>query len=201
MNLFEIVKQTVSTRQAAESFGVSVSRNGMALCPFHEDSNPSLLLDERYYCFGCHATGDVIDFTARLLGISKQESAKKLAEKFGEFPRPPTQVNIPSPEQVRNIERFCICVFRDYLRLLRIWKLRFAPESPEGSYDDRFVESCQMTATVDHLLDVLLDADGERRKRAVEILTKDGLIYDLQTYVTKKKQEEMLIGKEEKFCA
>lgn len=83
MNLFEIVKQTVSSRQAAESFGLSVSRNGMALCPFHEDSSPSLLLDERYYCFGCHATGDVIDFTARLLGIGKQEAAKKLAENFG----------------------------------------------------------------------------------------------------------------------
>lgn len=110
-------------------------------------------------------------------------------------------MNIPSPEQVRNIERFCICVLRDYLRLLRIWKLRYAPESPEVSYDDRFVESCQMTATVDHLLDVLLDADGERRKRAVEILTEGGLIYDLQTYVTKKEQEDTLIGKEEKFCA
>lgn len=201
MNLFENVKQTVSTRQAAEFFGVLVSRNGMARCPFHEDSSPSLLLDERYYCFGCHATGDVIDFTARLLGIGKQVAAKKLAENFGEFPRPPTQVHIPSPERTRSMEQLCICVLRDYLRLLRIWKLRYAPETPEDTYDERFVESCQMTATVDHLLDVLLDADGERRKRAVEILTKGGLIYDLRTHVTKKEQEEIPIGKEEKFCA
>lgn len=201
MNLFEIVKQTVSTRQAGEFFGLKVSRNGMALCPFHDDSSPSLLLDERYYCFGCHATGDVIDFTAKLLGISKQEAAKKLAENFGEFPRPPTQANISNQEQTRSMERLCLCVLRDYLRLLRIWKLRYAPGVPGDSFDDRFVESCQMTATVDHLLDALLDADGERRKRAVEILTKGGLIYDLQTYVTKKEQEETLIGKEEKFCA
>lgn len=197
MNLFEIVKQTVSTRQAAESFGVSVSRNGMALCPFHEDSSPSLLLDERYYCFGCHATGDVIDFTARLCGIGKQEAAKKLAENFGAFPRPPTQVNIPDSEQTRSMERFCICVLRDYLRLLRIWKLRYSPESPGDSYDDRFVESCQMTATVDHLLDALLGADGERRKRAVEILTQGGLIYNLQDYVSQKKKEEEQLGSEQ----
>ena len=62
MNVFEAVKQSVTTRQAAEHYGIHVGRNGMACCPFHNDKTPSMKLDQRYHCFGCGADGDVIDF-------------------------------------------------------------------------------------------------------------------------------------------
>ena len=39
MNVFEAVKQNVTTRQAAELYGIRVGRNGMAVCPFHNDKN------------------------------------------------------------------------------------------------------------------------------------------------------------------
>ena len=52
MNIFETVKQSVTTRQAAERYGIRVERNGMCRCPFHDDSTPSMKLDRRYYCFG-----------------------------------------------------------------------------------------------------------------------------------------------------
>ena len=64
MNVFEAVKQSVTTRQAAEHYGIRVGRNGMACCPFHNDKTPSMKLDRRYHCFGCGADGDVIDFAA-----------------------------------------------------------------------------------------------------------------------------------------
>ena len=48
MNVFEAVKQNVTTRQAAELYGIRVGRNGMAVCPFHNDKNPSMKLDRRY---------------------------------------------------------------------------------------------------------------------------------------------------------
>ena len=44
MNVFEAVKQSVTTRQAAEHFGIRVGRNGMCRCPFHDDKNPSMKL-------------------------------------------------------------------------------------------------------------------------------------------------------------
>ncbi len=34
LNVFEAVKQSVTTRQAAEHYGIRVGRNGMACCPF-----------------------------------------------------------------------------------------------------------------------------------------------------------------------
>ena len=40
MNVFEAVKQSVTTRQAAEHYGIHVGRNGMACCPFHNDKTP-----------------------------------------------------------------------------------------------------------------------------------------------------------------
>ena len=57
MNVFEVVKENVTARQAAEAYGLKEGRTGMACCPFHSDKSPSMKLDERYYCFGCGATG------------------------------------------------------------------------------------------------------------------------------------------------
>lgn len=83
MNVFDAVKQSVTTRQAAKMYGVKVSRNNMASCPFHSDRTPSMKVDKRFHCFGCGADGDVIDFVSRLYGISSLEAAQKTASDFG----------------------------------------------------------------------------------------------------------------------
>ena len=79
MNLFETVKNSVTVKQAAEYYGCKVNRGDMICCPFHDDRHPSMKLNRDYfYCFGCGATGDVIDFVARLFGLSSYEAAKKI---------------------------------------------------------------------------------------------------------------------------
>lgn len=83
MNVFETVKHSVSTRQAAEFYGFHVNRAGKIICPFHNDKNPSMKVDSRFHCFGCGADGDVIDFVSQLYGIGSLEAAKKLATDFG----------------------------------------------------------------------------------------------------------------------
>lgn len=82
MNVFEAVKQTVTTRQAAENYGIRVNRAGKANCPFHNDRTPSMKVDKRFHCFGCGADGDVIDFTAQLFGLDLKSAAEKLAADF-----------------------------------------------------------------------------------------------------------------------
>ena len=70
MTLFELVKQTIHVRDAAEHYGLQVNRSGMCRCPFHDDRHPSMKLNEKYfYCFGCGATGDVIDLGGRELEV------------------------------------------------------------------------------------------------------------------------------------
>ena len=192
MKIFETVKQSVTARQAAKAYGLEVDVHGMALCPFHDDHHPSLKLDQRFYCFGCGASGDVIDFAARLFGITLKEAAQKLAKDFGIMPRPPTEVHIPKrhAEPCPDSERLCIFVLRDYLRLLRIWRLRYEPAAPGEPMNDRFVESCQMETTVNAFLDALIDGDPALRERVLGLLLKDGSIYELQAYVEKQKKEE-----------
>lgn len=196
MKIFETVKQSVTTRQAAKAYGLEVDVHGMALCPFHDDHHPSLKLDQRFYCFGCGASGDVIDFTARLFGISLKDAAQKLAEDFGINPRSPTEVHIPKrhAEPCPDSERLCICVLRDYLRLLRIWRVRYEPVEPGAPMDDRFVESCQMEATVNFFLDALIVGDPTLRERVLGLLLKDGSIYKLQAYVERRTEEPSHAG-------
>ena len=48
----------------AKQLGFKVKGN-MIKCPFHDDKDPSLSLDDKknvFYCFGCQAKGDVIEF-------------------------------------------------------------------------------------------------------------------------------------------
>jgi DNA primase len=61
-------------------------RRWIGLCPFHEEKTPSFSVDpERglYYCFGCHAGGDVIDFVMRAEKRSFPEAVSQLARRFG----------------------------------------------------------------------------------------------------------------------
>ena len=79
MNVFEAVKQNLTTRQAAELYGIQVSRHGMAVCPFHNDKNPSMKVDKRFHCFACQADGDAVDFVSRLFGLPSKAAAMKLS--------------------------------------------------------------------------------------------------------------------------
>ncbi len=193
MNLFKTVKRSVTVIQAAEHYGLQVGRNGMACCPFHDDSHPSMKLNMDYfYCFGCGATGDVIDFVARLFGLTSYEAAKKLAYDFGIDPdKPPAAIALPKPERpmlraYRQEEVRCLRVLYDYLHLLEGWKQDYAPSSPNDKLDDRFVEACQMLDYVEYLVDILAIETLEQRVKVVDLLRKDGLIDRLKDRLKKE---------------
>ena len=191
MNQFESVKAAVPLRQAAETYGLRVLRNGMTCCPFHEDRHPSMKLNKDYFfCFGCGASGDVIDFTARLFGLSPYAAAQKLETDFAigaEYePLPfPTHAE-PSHDR----ERLCICVLRDYLRHLRIWQLRYRPEKPGDPIHPRFAEAMKALPTVNHLLDSLLGNDLLLAKETAEVLCREGHLRRLSEYLGTLSEKE-----------
>ena len=53
MNIFSEVKEQLTTRQVAESYGLRIRKNGVACCPFHDDRHPSMKVDKNYHCFAC----------------------------------------------------------------------------------------------------------------------------------------------------
>ena len=146
MNVFEAVKENVTTRQAAELYGIRVRRNGMVCCPFHADRTPSMKVDRRFHCFGCGADGD--------------DSRRKRST------RP--HVREPTPEQNQQKEEtHCYRVLTGYLHLLLSWEREYAPGQPEEAWNPLFVEALQRKDYTEYLLDILLSGSLEERKALV----------------------------------
>ena len=193
MSIYEKIKNAVSVKEAAERYGLSVTRHGMARCPFHEDHSPSLKLNEDYYyCFGCHATGDVIDFTAKLFELCNSCAAEKLAADFGIDPgsaevyvHKPMIPENPNLAVFRNNEALCFQALSAYEWLLEEWKEELAPEVP-GEFDPRYVHACQMLPIVKFLLDYLAVATFKERYALVENLMEDGTIPKLRKFAGKE---------------
>ena len=195
MKLFESVKAAVPLRQAAEHYGLRVLRNGMTCCPFHKDRHPSLKLNEDYFfCFGCGASGDVIDFTARLFGISLKDATEKLAADFGiSVDAKPVAVR-RNPSRLEELR--CRRALTAYLHLLKKWKTQYAPNTPGGSLDDRFVESCQQYDRIAGLLEMLDEASSTQRSHTVSALTADGSVAFWEGVVAENRKEAGYRAKE-----
>ena len=169
-NVFEAVKQSVSTREAAEFYGIKVRRNGMACCPFHDDKNPSMKVDQRFHCFGCGADGDVIDFTAKLFDLSPKEAAEKLAQDFGliyDSQAPPRRSYVrqkTEAQKFREDRQRCYRVLSDYYHLLKKWGIDHSPQTPEEEPHPRFVEAIHKKIYVEYLLDLFLYESEEEQK-------------------------------------
>ena len=170
-SVFEAVKQSITVREAAQMYGIEVNRSGMACCPFHDDKNPSMKLNEEYfYCFGCGATGDVIDFTARLYNLSPKEAAEKLAQDFGlayDSQAPPRRRYVRQKTEAQKFKEDRDRAFRvlaDYFHLLRKWETDYTPKTPEENPHPRFMEAIQKKDYVGYLLDFFLeDTPDEQR--------------------------------------
>ena len=171
-NLFETVKQSITIREAAERYGIEVKRGGMVCCPFHDDKNPSMKLNKEYfYCFGCGATGDVIDLASRLYNLSPKEAAEKLAQDFGliyDSQAPPRRNYVHQKTEARKFRedrQRCYRVLSDYYYLLKKWEADRSPRTPEEEPHPRFVEAIQKKAYVEYLLDLFL-YESEKEQKA-----------------------------------
>lgn len=171
MNVFEALKQNVTTRQVAEMYGIKVNRTGMAVCPFHNDRNPSMKVDRRFHCFGCGADGDAVDFVAALYGLSVKEAAVKIADDFGirydknQRMSVKPKVREPTKEETDQAEeRRCYRVLCDYFHLLRRWETEYAPKQPDEEWHPWFVEALQRKPHIEYLLDILLYGSPEDKK-------------------------------------
>ena len=170
-SVFEAVKQSITVREAAQMYGIEVNRSGMACCPFHDDKNPSMKLNEEYfYCFGCGATGDAIDFTARLYNLSPKEAAEKLAQDFGlayDSQAPPRRRYVRRKSEAQKFKEDRDHAFRvlaDYYHLLRKWETDYSPKTPEENPHPRFMEAIQKKDYTGYLLDFFLEDGPEEQK-------------------------------------
>ena len=204
MNVFGTVKTSINTREAAEHYGIEVNRYGKALCPFHNDRHPSMVVyDDHYHCFACGEHGDVIDLVANLYGLPVYDAATKLAYDFGiSQDKPPTKeteekLNRKSEaQQLRENEKLCFSALLAYVKLLQEWKRVYAPRSPEDEPDDRFVQACHNFDYVEYLVDLLIMGDSYERTDVIDMMLTDGKLAKLKRYLEKVRKEEKDIGEQ-----
>ena len=73
-DIINIISRFVNLKKTGKNF--------MACCPFHQEKTPSFSVNynkQLYYCFGCHATGDVISFLSAHENLSFVEAVEELA--------------------------------------------------------------------------------------------------------------------------
>lgn len=182
MNIFQEMKERVTARQVAERYGLKVSRNGMARCPFHNDKHPSMKIDQNYYCFACGAKGDAVNYVAVLFGLSQFEAAKKINDDFSlgisientgirrkQNSGVREKEKIPTKEErIQFVQKKiggwikdAVNVLLRYLRWMEFWKEFYKPESMEAEWNPLFVEALQNESKISYLVDMLMFGTDE----------------------------------------
>ncbi|MFO7717498.1 MAG: DNA primase, partial [Desulfohalobium sp.] len=78
LNIVDIVRRYVDLRQVGDRWA--------GVCPFHQETKPSLSVHPEkgfYYCFGCQASGDLIDFYRDINGLEFRQALEELAREAG----------------------------------------------------------------------------------------------------------------------
>ncbi len=161
-------------------------RNFTCLCPFHNDTHPSMLVSPDKgiaYCFACNSGGDVFSFYQLIEGVDFPQALKDLAEKAGvELPKESFRSSGPKKEEkdrLRDCLSAAAAFFRDelsrcdeavtYLRkrgvddeLCRAFDVGYAPDSFSRTYDALLKEGFSRRELTDAGLAVPKDVSGEQ---------------------------------------
>ena len=170
---FKTIKGLVTAREAAEHYGLTVNSRGMALCPFHDDHNPSMKLDERFHCFGCGEDGDVIDFTAKFFNLTLKEAAEKLLADFGNGVELPYTPALPQPP---NPAKRCHDVLLALEVRLHRQKWGTAPQSMDEPITTEYAQNCQMYDFIAGLADLLSGGTAQQKEDEIAYLTEGGVL-------------------------
>ncbi len=174
MNLFAEIKDQVTAKDAAIHYGFDVGRNGMMCCPFHDDKHPSMKVDEGFYCFGCGAKGDVIEFVAKLYELSSKDAAQMLIDDLGlivsgkkkrkrNYKRVRTKRRRCEEKLFEQAVERAFIAYVEYLHLLRSWEEKYSPKCPDDEWHPLFVEAAQKKDYVEYLLDILMYGTKEEK--------------------------------------
>ena len=184
MNLFETVRTNVKAVDVVLMAGFQPNRSKMICCPFHNDKHPSMKVDRRYFCFGCGAKGDAVDFVANYYGLSLKEAAEKIISDFGltynntgyaEGVRKPIAAK-RSEYQIWAEKKQELFVHLSRLHeQLREMKMKYAPKDREDSeWSPLFVMAAKELTYVDYLYDYcMFEATEDELKRKIDEITKE----------------------------
>ena len=75
----EEIKQQNTMRDVVTRYGIEVNRSGFCKCPFHNEKTASMkIYKDSFYCFGCHAGGDIFTFIQKIEGVDFKTAFESL---------------------------------------------------------------------------------------------------------------------------
>lgn len=75
----EEIKQQNTMRDVVARYGIEVNRSGFCKCPFHNEKTASMkIYKDSFYCFGCHAGGDIFTFIQKIEGVDFKTAFESL---------------------------------------------------------------------------------------------------------------------------
>ena len=179
-DIFARLKENLSISAVTTTYGVEMNRHNKALCPFHEESTPSLTIypdTNSFYCFGCNTGGDAISFVGQLFELEPLEAARKLDEDFqlgllAEKLTPEMKREMAEAIKQREAEQRFIQSLEEWAEgafntlclchgLMQEDAVQYAPKSVEDEYHPRFIAACHWKDYVQYLINELMYADFE----------------------------------------
>ena len=166
IDIFSEIKDMLDIINVLDYYGISINSKGFALCPFHRENTPSFkIYDDSYYCFGCGASGTIIDFVMKYFGLSNIEVAKKLNGDFGlNLPigrsegaaicRPP-QENKWLVEKFIAWEKKAFITVSSYFRALKFWGEQIFINHIE--YFEQYLPEVENIVFVENILDLMIE--------------------------------------------
>lgn len=140
---FRKANDSVNMTDVADMCGLRVYRGAYLKCPFHKDDTPSLkLYAHRFYCFGCHAGGDVVDFVSRYHGESQMGALRRINDAFNlglPLDKRPTLRDQRSTDRTRTateIEKYINDRVLEILKALEYFWMTMYTEADKMSMED-----------------------------------------------------------------
>lgn len=119
IDIVDVIGNVISLKKAGREYH--------ACCPFHNEKTPSFTVSQQkqfFYCFGCHAKGDVISFVMQYQRLSFPAALEKLAQTLG--------LTLPSTHQQQpSVDPECYKLMRN---LTLAAKQDLKPDSAELEY-------------------------------------------------------------------
>ena len=97
-------------------------------------------------------------------------------------------------QQLMENERLCFSVLSDYARVLRDWKVRYAPLTQDEQLHERFIEACRNLDQTEYYLEILCVGDSHERADVVRQQMEDGKLDRLRRRLEEIHKEELEDG-------
>lgn len=170
------LKKSVSVRDVFALYipENKINEKGFALCPFHTEKTPSLAVrTDRYHCFGCGESGDIITLTSKLFGLSFKNTVLKLNRDFcvglplenmslGDLIESAEQYRKAAEERKRETARLenlkkldmeFLDIYHGELERLLKSKAAYKPKPEDKALDERYAEAVSEIPRIGALFD------------------------------------------------